>query len=119
MLNQITVMGRIVKDATLNRTESGASVTGFTVACDRDHFNSDGSHITDFIDCTAWDKTAERVVNNFPKGTMCVVTGRLQSRKWRDRDGNNRTNWEIKVDTIYFAEPKRRDSNAAAAESAN
>ena len=43
---------------------------------------------------------------------MIVVSGRLQSRKWQDRDGNNRTSWEINADNVYFGESRRDgDSN--------
>ena len=110
MLNHITIMGRLVRDPELRSTQSGVSVASFTVACDRDFGGRDGGDKqTDFIDCVAWRQTGEFVSKYFRKGSMIVVSGRLQSRKWQDRDGNNRTNWEVNADNVYFGE-SRRDS---------
>ena len=96
MLNHITIMGRLTRDPELRSTQSGVSVTSFTVAVDRDFGGRDGGERqTDFIDCVAWRQTGEFVSKYFHKGSMIVVSGRLQSRKWQDRDGNNRTNWEV------------------------
>ena len=108
MLNHITVMGRLTRDPELRTTQSGVSVASFTVACDRDFGGRDGGEKqTDFIDCVAWRSTGEFVSKFFHKGSMIVVSGRLQSRKWQDREGNNRTNWEINADNVYFGESRR------------
>ena len=112
MLNHIIIMGRLTRDPELRTTQSGVSVTSFTVAVDRDFGGRDGGERqTDFIDCVAWRQTGEFVSKYFHKGSMIVVSGRLQSRKWQDRDGNNRTNWEINADNVYFGE-SRRDSES-------
>ena len=112
MLNHITVMGRLTRDPELRTTQSGVSVASFTVACDRDFGGRDGGERqTDFIDCVAWRSTGEFVSKYFHKGSMIVVSGRLQSRKWQDREGNNRTSWEINADNVYFGE-SRRDSDS-------
>ena len=112
MLNHITIMGRLTRDPELRTTQSGVSVASFTVACDRDFGGRDGGERqTDFIDCVAWRSTGEFVSKYFHKGSMIVVSGRLQSRKWQDREGNNRTNWEINADNVYFGE-SRRDSDS-------
>ena len=87
-------------------------MASFTVAVDRDFAGRDGSdRQTDFIDCVAWRQTGEFVSKYFQKGRMIVVSGRLQSRKWQDRDGNNRTNWEIQADNVYFGDSKRDSEN--------
>ena len=112
MLNHITVMGRLTRDPELRTTQAGVSVVSFTVACDRDFGGRDGGERqTDFIDCVAWRSTGEFVSKYFHKGSMIVVSGRLQSRKWQDREGNNRTSWEINADNVYFGE-SRRDSDS-------
>ena len=111
MLNHITIMGRLTRDPELRTTQAGVSVVSFTVACDRDFGGRDGGERqTDFIDCVAWRSTGEFVSKYFHKGSMIVVSGRLQSRKWQDREGNNRTSWEINADNVYFGE-SRRDSD--------
>ena len=112
MLNHIVIMGRLTRDPELRTTQSGVSVTSFTVAVDRDFGGRDGGERqTDFIDCVAWRSTGEFVSKYFHKGSMIVVSGRLQSRKWQDREGNNRVSWEINADNVYFGE-SRRDSDA-------
>ena len=105
MLNHITIMGRLVRNVELRYTQSNKPVASFTLAVDRDR-QVDGQKLTDFIDCVAWGKTGEFVNNYFQKGSMAVASGRLQSRKWQDRDGNNRTSWEVVADNIYFGEAK-------------
>ena len=113
MLNHIVIMGRLTRDPELRTTQAGVSVTSFTVAVDRDFGGRDGSERqTDFIDCVAWRSTGEFVSKYFHKGSMMVVSGRLQSRKWQDREGNNRTSWEINADNVYFGE-SRRDGDSS------
>ena len=107
MLNRITIMGRLVKDPELRRTQSGVAVTSFRMAVDRDFKSQDGSKQADFFDVVAWRNTAEFVSKYFAKGRMAVVEGRLQSRDWTDKDGNKRVAIEIVADNIYFGDSKR------------
>ena len=109
MLNHITIMGRLTRDPELRRTGSGTAVTSFTVAVDRD-FASNGEKETDFIDCVAWRATGEFVDKYFTKGSMIVVSGRLQIRSWNDKDGNKRRTAEVVADNCYFGESKKTDS---------
>ena len=106
MLNHITIMGRITKDIELRRTGAGVAVASFTIACDRD-FGNNGQKETDFVDCVAWRGTGEFIERNFGKGKMIVISGRLQKRKWQDKNGNNRETAEILVDNAYFADSKK------------
>ena len=106
-------MGRLTRDPELRYTQSNTPVATFTLAVDRD-FQSGGSEKqTDFIECVAWRGTGEFVSKHFRKGSMAVVSGRLQSRKWQDRDGNNRISWEVNADNVYFADSKKADSPEA------
>ena len=111
MLNRITLHGRLTRDPELRTTQSGVSVASFTVAVDRDFTDQSGERGVDFIDCVAWRQGAEFVSRYFRKGQLIVVDGRLQSRKWEDRDGNRRTSWEVLTDHTYFGESKREDRN--------
>lgn len=105
MLNHITLMGRLTRDPELRRTDSGISVASFTLAVDRDY--SKGSEKeTDFIDIVAWRSTAEFVEKYFSKGRMAVVSGRLQIRSWKDKEGNNRKTAEVVADNVYFGDSK-------------
>lgn len=105
MLNKIIVMGRLTRDPELRRTQSGLSVTSFSVACDRDFKSQSGEKETDFIDIVAWRTTAEFVCKYFSKGRMAVVEGRLQIRDWQDNNGNKRRSAEIVADNVYFGDP--------------
>ena len=108
MLNHITIMGRLTRDPELRRTGSGIAVASFTVAVDRDFGGRDGGEReTDFIDCVAWRQTGEFVSKYFTKGSMIVVSGRLQIRSWTDKEGGKRRTAEIVADNVYFGESKR------------
>ena len=112
MLNHITIMGRLTRDPELRYTQSQTPVASFTLAVDRDFGSRDGGEKqTDFIDCVAWRQTAEFVSKYFTKGSMAVVSGRLQIRDWTDREGGKRRSAEVVVDNIYFGESRRRDSS--------
>lgn len=107
-LNHIVIMGRMTKDPELRRTGSGVAVTSFTLAVDRDIANKEsGERETDFIDCVAWRGTGEFVAKHFSKGRMAVVSGRLQIRKWTDKEGNNRRSAEVVADSVYFGDSKK------------
>lgn len=120
MLNHIVIMGRLTRDPELRRTGSGIAVASFTVAVDRDFGGRDGGEReTDFIDCVAWRQTGEFVSKYFFKGSMIVVSGRLQIRNWTDKEGNKRRNAEIVADNVYFGESKRSSSENSYSSSYN
>lgn len=107
MLNQVAIQGRLVRDPELRRTDSGKAVTSFSVACDRDFKNSQtGEKEVDFLDCVAWNSTAELVEKYFRKGQMAMVTGRLQIRQYTDKNGQKRRYAEILVSSVYFCGSK-------------
>ena len=108
MLNHIVIMGRLTRDPELRRTQSGVAVTTISVAVDRDFQSRDAQEKqTDFIDVVAWRQTAEFVSKYFTKGKMIVVEGSLQSRKWQDKNGQNRVSWEVQANNVYFGESRR------------
>ena len=112
MLNHIVIMGRLTRDPELRRTGSGIAVASFSVAVDRDIANKEsGERETDFIDCVAWRGTGEFVSKYFQKGSMIVVSGRLQIRSWTDKDGNKRRSAEIVADNVYFGSSRRDDAS--------
>ena len=112
MLNHIVIMGRLTRDPELRRTGSGVAVTSFSVAVDRDFSNKEsGERETDFIDCVAWRSTGEFVAKYFQKGSMAVVSGRLQMRSWTDKEGNKRRSAEVVADNVYFGSSKRDDAS--------
>ena len=111
MLNHITLMGRLTRDPELRRTGSGIAVASFTLAVDRDYKSQNGEKECDFIDIVAWRNTAEFVSKYFDKGSMAVVSGRLQIRGWTDKEGNKRRSAEVVADNVYFGSSKRDTSS--------
>ena len=117
MLNHITIQGRLTRDPELRYTGSGTPVAGFALAVDRDFADkTTGTREVDFIDCVAWRATGEFAAKYFAKGSMAVISGRLQMRDWTDKDGNKRRNAEVVADNIYFCGPKRAAAAAPAAD---
>lgn len=116
MLNRITIMGRLTRDPELRQTQTGINVANFTVAVDRDLKNKQtGERETDFIDCVAWAHTADFLSKYFAKGSMAVVSGRLQIRSWTDAEGSKRRNAEVVADNIYFGDSKSESQPATPA----
>lgn len=113
MLNHIGIMGRLVRDPELRRTQSGTPVVSFTIAVDRDFKTQSGEKETDFIDVVAWRSTAEFVSKYFTKGRMAVVDGRLETRNWTDKEGNKRKAVEVVAESVYFGDSKKEASGSA------
>ena len=109
-LNKIVIMGRLTREPELRRTQNDTAVVTITVAVDRDFQPKDGSEkATDFIDVVFWRQKAEFLAKHFHKGSMICVEGSLQSRRWTDRDGNNRISWEVEGREMYFCGEKKKD----------
>lgn len=105
MLNNITIQGRLVADPEYRQTQNGKDVTTFTLAVSRDYDREQA----DFVSCVAWSGTAQFVSKYFSKGQLAIVAGRLQSRKWEDRNGQKRTSWDVVAEHVYFCESKKGD----------
>lgn len=110
-LNSITLMGRLTNEPDMRTTQNGTTVTTFTLAVDRDYQSGGSERQTDFITCVAWRKTAEFCARNFRKGQMMALHGSLQSRKWEDKNGNNRVAFEVIADNVYFCGDKKSDNS--------
>lgn len=117
MLNVINLQGRLCADPEVKTTNSGISVCSFRLAVERDFADkATGQRESDFIDITAWRGTADFVGQYFRKGDMMIVSGSLQSRKYTDKDGNNRTAWEVQVNAVHFCGGKsERTSDSSTA----
>ncbi len=114
MLNHITLAGRLVADPELRRTQSGIAVASFNLAVDQDYKAQNGERGVDFIPIVAWRGTAEFAEKYFEKGQMAIVSGRLSTRRYEDKNGNKRTAYEVAASNIYFAGSKAKaDTDAA------
>jgi single-strand DNA-binding protein len=104
-MNSIVAIGRITKDLELKTTKNGTTVISFDLA-DQRPYKQDGVQETDFLHCVAWRATAEFIARNCRKGVRIAVQGRLQMRRYEDRDGNKREIAEIQVEHVDFADGK-------------
>ena len=104
-MNKWIGMGRITKDIDLQTGKTGSEYCKFTVAIDREK-DKNGDKKTDFVDCTAWNKTAAFVHKYFKKGDGIIVLGRFESDKYTGKDGISRTNWSVNVREVYFPASK-------------
>lgn len=109
-MNNVSLIGRLTRDPELKHTSSDVAVTTFTIAVDRRFKNANGDRQADFITCVAWRQQAEFVGKYFSKGSRIALIGSIQTRKWEDADGHNRTSTEVVVDNIEFVESKAQSS---------
>lgn len=112
MLNVVAIIGRMVKDPELKTTNSGKSVCSFRIANDSGYKDASGQSQTNWLDVTAWGKTAEFVCKYFPKGALIAIDGRLQTRQYQDKNGNNRTAVEVVAKNVSFCGSKESTSPA-------
>lgn len=95
-MNTVAIIGRLTTDPELKTTQSGISVCSFTLAVNRPRVKD----TTDFINFQAWRQSAEYLCKYGHKGDMVAVNGTLTSRKWQDKDGNNRTAFDVVADNL-------------------
>ena len=109
MFNLAILTGRLTADPELKTTPSGVSVCSFSIAVERKYKQGEDRQ-TDFIQIVAWRSTAEFVSKYFSKGSMIGIEGAIQTRKYQDKDGNNRTAFEVVANNVQFVESKRPQS---------
>ncbi len=106
--NLVVLTGRLTADAELKKTPSGVSVTSFNIAVDRRGKQGEERQ-ADFIPIVAWRQTAEFITKYFQKGSMIGIEGSIQTRKYTDKSGNNRTAFEIIANNVQFVESKKAE----------
>ncbi|MDD2332178.1 MAG: single-stranded DNA-binding protein [Candidatus Cloacimonetes bacterium] len=114
-LNKVVVSGRITNDIELKYTPKGTPVVRFSIAVDKSYKDDSGNwqNLASFIDCIAWNKTAEILSNNSHKGSAVIVEGRIDSRTYVDSNNQNRKQTEIIADTIHNLEWKPKTEGEA------
>lgn len=113
MINKCIIQGRLTRDVEMRQTQSGISVSSFTVAWSEKYKDIETQL---FLNCTAWRNTGEFVNKYFKKGQEIIVEGQLSTRKYTDKDGNNRTVTELTVDAVHFCGSKQDRSETTAPE---
>ena len=110
MFNLAILTGRLTTDPELKTTANGISVTNFTLAVNR-NYRAGEEQETDFINIVAWRQTAEFISKYFKKGSLMGIEGTIQTRKYQDKNGNNRTAFEVVADNVHFIESKRNNDD--------
>jgi single-strand DNA-binding protein len=105
-MNKVILVGRLTKDPELRATTSGTPVCSFSVACDRKYIKQGEERKADFINCIAWQKSAESISKFFTKGHRIALEGTLQVRPWKDKDGKTNYTTEVIVESWEFAQSK-------------
>ncbi len=109
MINKAILMGRLTRDPELRHTNSGTPVCSFSIAIDNGYGEN---RSTDFINCVAWNKTAEFVSKYFTKGRMIIVIGRISTRTWEGQDGKKNYVTEVIANEVSFGESKKSEGNS-------
>ena len=109
MLNQVVLVGRLVRDLQVNKSESGKKVSTITLAVPRSFKNQEGVYDTDFIDCVMWDVVAENTAEYCKKGDVVGIKGRIQS-KLVEKDDKKFTELEVIAEKVTFLTTKKEES---------
>jgi len=110
-MNKVILIGRLTKDPDIRATQTGTSVTSFTLAVDRHYKNADGERIADFIRCIAWSKLADIVGKYLHKGDMAAAFGTLQARSFENKDGLKQVVYEVVCEEIKMIGSKRENNS--------
>lgn len=109
MLNQIVLVGRIVQEPELKKTDSGKNVANLTIAVQRPFKNINGEYDTDFVPCLLWTGIAENTVEYCKKGDLVGIRGRLQTRIVEINEEEKRQYVEVVVEKVTFIAGNKRD----------
>ena len=109
MINKVILMGRLTKDPELRYTNNKTPVCSFTIAVNNGYGENQR---TDFVNCLAWNKTAEFVTKYFAKGKMIIVIGRITTRSWETQDGKRAYATEVIAKEVSFGETKSSQQTA-------
>lgn len=112
MLNQIVLVGRLVRDPELRQTEGGKKVTNITLAVPRGYKNNNGEYETDFIDCVLWTGVAENTTEYCRRGDILGVKGRVQTRVLENEDEKKKYVTEVVAERVSFLSPAHKAEEA-------
>ncbi len=113
MINNVSLTGRLTRDAELKYTQGGTAVAQFTLAVSRQFTNQQGERESDFINCVVWRKSAENFSKFTHKGSLAGVEGRIQTRTYDNKEGQKVYVTEVVVENFALLEPKPQAANQA------
>lgn len=98
--NRIIISGRLGRDPELKTGGNGTEYTQFSVAVNRRRAKKEDPEVCDWIECSAFNKTAAYICQYLKKGDLVIVEGRLQSETYKGKDGSDRKSWRVMVSRI-------------------
>ncbi len=107
MLNSCILMGRFTHNPELKTITSSNNTVKFSLAVTRFKATTNFENKTDFIDCMAWNNTAEFICKYFKKGDPIIVEGRPETKQYEDKQGNKRKTYEVIVNNVNFCAFKK------------
>lgn len=111
-MNKVALVGRLTRDVETNTTQAGKTVARFSVAVSRKFKNEEGNYDADFINCVAFNRTADFISKYFAKGMAIGITGRIQTGNYTNKDGQKVYTTDVIVDEAEFVESKHANGNA-------
>ena len=112
-INHVTLVGRLVRDVELRKTNSNTSVCSFTVAVDRRFKSQQGGQDADFISCIAWRQSAEFLAKYAGKGAIVSVEGRIQTRNYDNASGQKVYVTEVVADSVQLISGSKNTSDTS------
>lgn len=112
-MNTFNAFGRLVADPELSQSQNGKSVVKFRVAIDRGFKDANGQRQSDFVNFTAWDKTAEFICRYFKKGQMIGLSAQFRNNNWTDQNGQKRYDYYFAVREAFFGGDRVQETNQA------
>ena len=110
MINNVTLIGRLTRDAELRYTPSNIATAQFNIACNRNFKNANDEYDADFINCVMWREQAERFCNWTRKGMLVGIVGRIQTRSYENQQGQRVYVTEVVAENFQILE--KRDNTA-------
>lgn len=110
MINKVTLIGNIGKDPEIKELDSGSKVAKFSVATNENYKDKSGEwqNVTEWHNIVAWNNLAERAERDLKKGGSVYIEGKIKTRKWQDKDGNDRYSTDIVANQLRSLERKEK-----------
>ncbi len=109
MLNQVVLVGRLVRDPVINKASNNETYSNITVAVPRSYKNANGEYDTDFINCMLWKGIAENTVEYCKKGDIVGIKGRIQTSSYEDKEKNRKYSIDVIAEKVTFLSNKKAD----------
>ena len=109
MVNSCNFIGRLGRDPEIRYTTSGKAVASFSIACSE---KRGGEETTEWVNVVTWEKLAEICGQYLVKGSLVFISGRMQTRKWQDKDGGTRYTTEIIAREMKMLSPRGEGSGS-------